>query len=891
MRTLKSILLAGAMLLATPAFFSSCQEDGTLLKYGVEVTVTNDFTQVVEAINKGTLKNEQAIAQLAAAIDKMNVDQQAKLQAIKDVINSANATLYTKLAAIEAAMKAQTITLEGKLAFIVEAMKAQTLSFEQKCDAIVAAIKGMPDYSEKLQAIEKAINAMPDYTSKLEAIEKVLTSQTLELANKLAAIEAIMKDQSILLNDRIVALEKAIKALPDYTEQLEAVKTAITALPDYSSKLEAIETALNSQTLKLAEKIVFIQGALADQTVAMEKKMDLIKNILANQNTTLENKLAAIAAAMKEQTIALTEKMKLIESVMKDQKTAFETKVDIFTGAVKNLPNYEDILEAIKTAIINTNPNEQLKFLQDVLDKYCSDELIYPDNPLSYKGKLYYIIAEIEDTMRYMTYKDDKFKAIRKAIEKLAGENAKLDGILDNMTKIVEAIKAGNTSEKEGWAEIAKQLELLKAAAGIGGSTDKVEYVDLGLPSGNLWAKCNLGASTPEAYGDYYAWGETKPKKEYTYPNHKWYKEGAPSLGFTKYNNEDGKLTLEDEDDAVIQKLGNGWRTPTLADFRELTNQKYTTIEKTTLNGVAGYQITSKKNGKSIFIPFAGFKNDKPQTREISSSEEVAICMTNQRRIDDQVFNCWTFAFEQDRIRRYGKRRPDGISIRPVKGPGVPVPNNCVDLGLASGVLWAKYNIGTTEPTQPGNYYAWGELSTKKEYYSTNYKHFGKHGVIKYNEKDGKTVLELGDDVARTNLGAGYRIPTKADWEELLEDCKWEAVTVSLPIELDPSQKKSIARWKVTGPNGNSIVLPMTGGFKADGWGVMPDYDTYYTTANLYPADKQLDEDKYQEAVVLTWPMYAEETASGGIEEPSLGATYRDFGVVVRPVFDLYSNK
>ena len=680
MRTLKSILLAGAMLLATPMFFSSCEEDGSLIKFKTEVQVVNDFNDVVKAINDGKLSSEQAIAQLVTAIDNIKGDQSAKLQAISDALNNKNNTLDTKL------------------------------------------------------------------------------------------------------------------------------------------------------------------------------------NVIAG--------------------------------TMKSLSTEMPTKIDALAKAVENMPEYYEVLKAVETAIVNINPNEQLKLLEGVLDKYCSDELIYPDNPLSFKGKMYYIIAEIEDTLRYMTYKDDKFKAIRKAIEKLAGENAKLDGILDNMTKIVEAIMAGNTSEKEGWAEIAKQLELLKAAVGIGSSTDNVEYVDLGLPSGNLWAKCNLGASTPEAYGDYYAWGETKPKQMYTYPNHKWYKEGAPSLGFTKYNNEDGKLTLEDEDDAVIQKLGNGWRTPTLADFRELTNQKYTTIEKTTLNGVAGYQITSKKNKKSIFIPFAGFKNDKPQTREISADQTVAICMTNQRRIDDQVFNCWSFAFEQDRIRRYGKRRPDGISIRPVKGPGVPVPNNCVDLGLASGLLWAKCNIGTTEPTQLGNYYAWGELSpNKKEYYSTNYKYFDKYGVIKYNEKDGKTVLELGDDAARDNLGVGYRIPTKADWEELLEDCKWEAVTYTLPVTLDPSQRKGIARWKVTGPNGNSIVLPMTGGFKADGWGVMPDYDTYYTTANLYPAEQQLDVDKYQEAVALTWPMYAEETASGGIEEPSLGRIYRDFGVVVRPVFDLYSNK
>ena len=682
MRTFKSILLAGAMLLATSAFFSSCQEEGSLIKYKTEVQVINDFNEVVNSINNGKLKNEQAIQELVTAIDNIKGDQKAKLQAIVDALN--------------------------------------------------------------------------------------------------------------------------------------------------------------------------------------------------NVNNTFDAKLNVIAAAMKS------------------LSTEMPTKIDALAKAVENMPKYEEMLEAIKTALVNINPNEQLKLLEGVLDKYCNDELRNPDDPLSFKGKMYYIIAEIEDTLRYMTYKDDKFKAIRKAIEKLAGENAKLDGILDNMTKIVEAIKDGNTNEKEGWAEIAKQLEQLKAAAGIGGgtTTDKVGYVDLGLPSGNLWAECNLGASSPEAYGDYYAWGEVKPKQEYTYPNHKWYKEGAPSLGFTKYNNEDGKLTLEDEDDAVIQKLGNGWRTPTLADFRELTNQKYTTIEKTTLNGVAGYQITSKKNKKSIFIPFAGFKNDKPQTREISADQTVAVCMTNQRRIDDQVFNCWTFAFEEDRIRRYGKRRPDGISIRPVKGPGVPVPNNCVDLGLASGLLWAKCNIGTTEPTQLGNYYAWGELSpNKKEYYSTNYKYFDKYGVIKYNEKDGKTVLELGDDAARDNLGVGYRIPTKADWEELLEDCKWEAVTVTLPIELDPSQKKSIARWKVTGPNGNSIVLPMTGGFRADGWGVRPDYDTYYTTANLYPAEQQLDEDKYQEAVALTWPLFAEETASGGIEEPSFAPIYRDFGVVIRPVFDLYSNK
>lgn len=685
MRTLRSILLAGAMLLATPMFFSSCEEEGSLIKFKTEVQVVNDFNDVVKAINDGKLSSEQAIAQLVTAIDNIKGDQSAKLQAITDA--------------------------------------------------------------------------------------------------------------------------------------------------------------------------------------------------LSNNNNTLDTKLNVIAGAMKS------------------LSTEMPTKIDALAKAVENMPEYYEVLKAVETAIVNINPNEQLKLLEGVLDKYFSDELKYPDDdPLSFKGKIYYSIAEIEGTLRYMTYTDDKFRAIRKAIEALAGENAKLDGILDNMTKIVEAIMSGNTSEKEGWAEFAKLLAQLKTAAGIGGSTDNVEYVDLGLPSGNLWAKCNLGASAPEAYGDYYAWGETKPKQEYTQLNHKWYKEGAPSLGYTKYNNEDGKMTLEDEDDAVIQNLGNGWRTPTLADFRELTNQKLTTIKKTTLNGVAGYQITSKKNGKSIFIPCAGFKQDKPQTREISSSEEVAVCMTNLRRIDDRVYNAWTFAFQNDRIGRYGKLRPDGISIRPVKGPGVPVPNNCVDLGLASGLLWGKYNMGTTDPTKPGDYYAWGETETKKKY-AENYKFYGKSsikdGVIKYNRRDGKMVLELEDDAANVVLGVGYRIPTKEDWKELLDECTWEAETFTAPIEWDPSQKKFIKLWKVTGPNGNSIILPNSNGVKFKKGYDHEDY-TFYTTSTLRPRNEPLFYDYLNDMTAWTvrWSIEAKETSDGNIEEPYFDDDIRRMcGFVIRPVFDLYSNK
>ena len=97
MKRIQSILLAIAMLLAAPAFFTSCQEDAPEINYTMNVSVINDFTKVMEAINNGFLKNEEAIRKLTEAIDKMNADQQTKLQAIIDVLNSVNATLETGL--------------------------------------------------------------------------------------------------------------------------------------------------------------------------------------------------------------------------------------------------------------------------------------------------------------------------------------------------------------------------------------------------------------------------------------------------------------------------------------------------------------------------------------------------------------------------------------------------------------------------------------------------------------------------------------------------------------------------------------------------------------------------------------------------------------------------
>ena len=136
------------------------------------------------------------------------------------------------------------------------------------------------------------------------------------------------------------------------------------------------------------------------------------------------------------------------------------------------------------------------------------------------------------------------------------------------------------------------------------------EYVDLGLPSGTLWATCNVGASKPEEYGNYFAWGEIEPKKTYEPGNYKWSSDTCDT--FTKYctnslyGNVDNKLELLPEDDAATANWGNNWCMPSKDQFNELINSEYTTLEKATQNGVVGVKVTSKKNGKTLFFPASG---------------------------------------------------------------------------------------------------------------------------------------------------------------------------------------------------------------------------------------------------------------------------------------------
>lgn len=136
------------------------------------------------------------------------------------------------------------------------------------------------------------------------------------------------------------------------------------------------------------------------------------------------------------------------------------------------------------------------------------------------------------------------------------------------------------------------------------------DWVDLGLPSGLLWATRNVGASSPEDYGDYFAWGETQPKEVYSWSTYRYcygdYNE------FTKYCDDalygyngftDNLTMLQPSDDAATANWGGGARTPTKVEWDELI--RHTTSQWTTRNGVNGMLLTSS-NGNSLFLPAAG---------------------------------------------------------------------------------------------------------------------------------------------------------------------------------------------------------------------------------------------------------------------------------------------
>ncbi len=243
------------------------------------------------------------------------------------------------------------------------------------------------------------------------------------------------------------------------------------------------------------------------------------------------------------------------------------------------------------------------------------------------------------------------------------------------------------------------------------------EMIDLGLSV--KWASFNLGASAPEGYGDYYAWGEIEPKYEkgyaqssspvwkegqtgYNEASYKWYNGSSSSI--KKYNTScsygtvDNKVVLEMEDDAACANLGDFWRMPTDAEWTELKNN--CTWTWTTLNGVKGYMVTSNKDGftdKWIFLPAAGFRG-QTLLRDVNGFGHY----WSSSLIKNSPYIAWCIYFYSSYLSVHSSNdtRIDGFTIRPVYGEIIQVSS--VSLNKTSLTLTEGYSetlVATVSPS------------------------------------------------------------------------------------------------------------------------------------------------------------------------------------------------
>ena len=186
---------------------------------------------------------------------------------------------------------------------------------------------------------------------------------------------------------------------------------------------------------------------------------------------------------------------------------------------------------------------------------------------------------------------------------------------------------------------------LVNSEGNSGGFISGHEYVDLGLSV--KWATCNVGASKPEDYGNYYAWGETTTKSSYTESNSKTYGKSM------------GDIAGNSSYDAARANWGGNWRMPTKAELQELIDK--CTWTWTTQNGVKGYKVTSKTNGNSIFLPAAGYRDGS--SLDYAGSDGYYWSSAPYEYNDNDA---WLLNFDSSDHGMYDYYRYRGRSVRPI---------------------------------------------------------------------------------------------------------------------------------------------------------------------------------------------------------------------------------
>lgn len=334
-------------------------------------------------------------------------------------------------------------------------------------------------------------------------------------------------------------------------------------------------------------------------------------------------------------------------------------------------------------------------------------------------------------------------------------------------------------------------LEAQERTNSLNGEVNGHQYVDMGLPSGTLWAATNIGALEVYDCGDFFAWGEITTKNSFFDYNY-LYKMGLPA-NKKSYNSED--IQIEARFDVASLLWGSEWKMPSRHQFEELLICKHYTTEK---NGVQG-MLFEASNGNTLFFPYYGGKYKK----EHKKVGETGYFWTREKRFVRGLFRAYYYALHTDPINEENLSESYyGMNVRPVLSkrkyllqhsddeneyPSLLSNQETVDLALPSGTLWATTNLGADKPSEMGGLYVWGGVmdvsdcltykvpyryEDENAYDENNNVYYDKYVSSKwFGKKDFKSKLSAEDDAATSILGNEWCTPTPEQWIELCKEC------------------------------------------------------------------------------------------------------------------------
>ena len=684
-RSITSGLLGALLLLGTaaPLTFTACENEHP----EISITLTSDYSGIIDAINNVNKTLLEKLALIEQGIKDGNLQNQQALDLIQKAIGAVNGTLEQKLDAIKSVIENQTTSLETKLALIETAIK-----------------NGLADNKAAQELIKSAIESLSgSLETKLDAIKTAIESQTTSLETKLAAIETAVKNGFADSKTADGLIQTALESLTGSLEE----------------KLAAIETAIKSQTTSLETKLDLIEAALkagfTDQKTALGEIKSALESIKGSVDG-LDSAINDIVASIDDITDALGD-INDTASATNDAITGAITDAlaDIF-DAIDGLTDYSEILEAIKTAIENIEISGGGE--DDGGDDSGDDGIVELQlTPLDMHGKPVEVIIpwdpeysdDIKDTLiaKVLVEGGDRMKLV--GPDKTSTWNAVTDtdytqgtGAVTKHTNdsqcidvnLVSAAKYGESDSTYVYCIRKYDAEedvtyegrfnyVVKARPAVApGTINGYAYVEMG--DGLKWATMNVGATKPEEYGDYFAWGETTAKTDYSWATYKWMQSGQSDWEhITKYTIADsqtegiwydgdtfigdGKTSLEYADDAARQIWKGTWRIPTDAEWTALRNADnfdWTWTDDYEGTGVAGQVVTSKVSGyegNTIFLPAASFwfRTSLPNAGSYGYYWSSSL-------YEGESDSARGVNFNSGGVGRYYRTRHYGFSVRPV---------------------------------------------------------------------------------------------------------------------------------------------------------------------------------------------------------------------------------